>query len=110
MEYVHLILLWMNFQDYFYIHQFFLLSIQDLHKSKWCFIRLIVLKASKYYKILYFHILFYDIHLYFLLQKNEGNSGNKNHRVTLTLLLLIMLIVFLLQDNAIFLHLESLKE
>ena len=27
-----LFLLYMNFQDYFYIHEFFLLIIQDLHK------------------------------------------------------------------------------
>ena len=32
MEYVHLLLLGMNFKDYFYINQSFLLSIQDLHK------------------------------------------------------------------------------
>ena len=47
---------------------------------------------------------------FFLLQKNKGNSDNKNHRGVLTLFLLIMLIVFLLQDNAIFVHLESLEE
>ena len=33
MEYVHLLLLWMNFQDYVYIHQSFLLNIQDLPSS-----------------------------------------------------------------------------
>ena len=30
---VHLPLLWMDFQDYFYIHLSFLLNIQDLHKQ-----------------------------------------------------------------------------
>ena len=32
MEYVYLLLLQINFQDYFYIHQPFLLNIKDLHK------------------------------------------------------------------------------
>ena len=32
MEYVLLLLLWLKFQDYFYIHQSFSLNIQDLHK------------------------------------------------------------------------------
>ena len=31
-EYVCLLFLYMNFQDYFYIHQSFLLYVQDLHK------------------------------------------------------------------------------
>ena len=49
------------------------------------------------YLNLSFHILFYEIHVCFLLQKNEGNSNNKNHRGVYALLLLIMLIVSLLQ-------------
>ena len=32
MEYAHPLMLWMNFQGYFYIHQSFLLNNQDLHK------------------------------------------------------------------------------
>ena len=66
--------------------------------------------ALQYYKNLYFHIIFYEIRAYFLSQKNEGNSDNKNHRSVFTLLLLIMLIVSSLQHNAILLCLESLKE
>ena len=31
-EYLHAFLLWMNFQDNFYIHQSLLLNIHDLHK------------------------------------------------------------------------------
>ena len=31
MEYVRLLLLWINFQDCFYIHQSFLLNIQDMY-------------------------------------------------------------------------------
>ena len=31
-EYVGLLLLWMNFQDYFQVHELFLLYIQDLQK------------------------------------------------------------------------------
>ena len=31
MEYVHLLFLQMNFQDYFYIHGSFLLYVKDLH-------------------------------------------------------------------------------
>ena len=53
---------------------------------------------------------------FFLFQKYEGNSDNRNHRDVSTLLLLIMLIFFFffffffLQHNAILLHLESLKK
>ena len=50
------------------------------------------------------------IFVWFLLQKNEGNSDNKNQRGILTSILLIIMIVFSLQYNAILLHLESLKE
>ena len=52
---------------------------------------------------------FYEIPICFLLQKNEDKSDRKNHRDFLALFLLIMQIVFLLQDNAILLRLESLK-
>ena len=45
----------------------------------------------------------------FRCKKNEDNSDNENHCRVFTLFLLIML-MFLLQDNAIPLHLESLKE
>ena len=46
----------------------------------------------------------------FLFWRNELNSNNKNHHYFMMLFLLIMLINFLLQDNAIFFPLESLKE
>ena len=36
---------------------------------------------------------------FFRLQKNEGNSDNKNHHDVRKLFLLIMLIVLSLQDN-----------
>ena len=47
---------------------------------------------------------------FFLLQKNEGNSENKNYHDVWKLFLLIILIVFWLEDNAIFHHLELLKK
>ena len=47
---------------------------------------------------------------FFLLQKNEGNSENKNYHDVWKLFLLIMLIVFWQENNAIFHHLELLKK
>ena len=47
---------------------------------------------------------------FFLLQKNEGNSENKNYHDVWKLFLLIMLIVFWLENNAIFHHFELLKK
>ena len=46
----------------------------------------------------------------FWLQKNEGNSENKNDCGVLTLFFSIIQVIFLLQDNAIFFRSESLKE
>ena len=43
------------------------------------------------YKNLYFHILFYEVHIGFLLRKNENNLDNRDHRVVFTLFFLIML-------------------
>ena len=37
-------------------------------------------KALQRYKNLYFLMLFHENHVCFVLQKNEGNSVNKNHR------------------------------
>ena len=62
-----------------------------------------------HYKNLYVYTPFHGIQICSLLRNNEGNSDNKNHHVW-KLILLIMLIIFLLQDNVIFLHVESLKE
>ena len=42
-EIIHLLLLWINFQDYFCIHHSFLLNIQDCINNKWRFIRFSVL-------------------------------------------------------------------
>ena len=38
---------------------------------------------------------FYKIHVWLLLQKNEGNSDNKNHGGVLILYLLIIQIIFI---------------
>ena len=40
---VPLLLFWINFQDYFYIHQYFLLYIRVCMKTKWCFTRFLKL-------------------------------------------------------------------
>ena len=49
-EIIHLLLLWINFQDYFCIHHSFLLNIQDCINNKWRFIRFSVLiKLRKKY-------------------------------------------------------------
>ena len=42
MQYVCLLLLQMNFQDYFYIHQFFYYSFRTCINNKWCFIRFLI--------------------------------------------------------------------
>ena len=46
----------------------------------WYWLNLFLDKALQRYKNLYFHILLYETQVCFLLQKNEGNSDNKNHR------------------------------
>ena len=56
--------------------------------------------ALQQYKNLYFHILFYEIQVCFLFQRNEDNSNNKNHHYFFMLLLLIMLIIVFLHDSA----------
>ena len=64
---------------YFYIHQYFLLNIQDYAKIKngaLMFKNIIFQKALQRLKNLYFHIIFYEIHVCFLLQINERNSNN----------------------------------
>ena len=125
MEYVHLLLFWLNFEEYVYFCQSFLLNIfsiklfsikHSIINNKWYFMMFLTLIKSWYskslqsYKDIYFHIQFYEIHVRFLLQKNECNSDNKNHRDIKMLFLLIAMIVFLLQDNVILLHLESLQD
>ena len=63
-------------------------------------------------KIFSFHITFYEIHVFFLVEKNEDNSDNKNTSGVWTLLVLIMLIllIFLLQANDMLLYFELFKK
>ena len=59
-------------------------------------------------------MFFYEIHVYFLLLKNEDNSGNKIHHGFFDVIppnnAPNYLSVFLLKDNGILLHLESSQE
>ena len=78
-EYVPLLLLWMNFLDYFYIHQSFQLNIEDLH-NKWYFPRFFlyllssnILVSSEYIttlpKSLFSYIFLKDSHLFSVLKE-----------------------------------------
>ena len=61
-----------------------------------------------YYFILFLHNLSSDRSFYF--ETNADNVNDKSHHQVLVLFLLAMQIVFLLQDNASFCHLRSLRK
>ena len=66
-------------------------------------------EGIKCYKNLYFHILFYEILICFLLQKNDGNWDKKHHHGVLGIMALNNDDSFLLKDNTILFYVEPLK-
>ena len=110
-EYIQLLLLQTNVQNSFYIHQPFLLNIQDLLNSKWHFIRFLILIKFQYISVFrrHYNITKISILIHLFMRFTFFFSCKRMKEIQTNEITVTRLIVFFTARKCLLL-LESLRE